>query len=108
MKYCSHCGNEVVDEAVVCPKCGCQVYSKETFSDSDSETLTTVAKVFMILGCVSGAICYLIPLIWCIPMTVHYFNAIKRGEKLSTGFKVCSLLFASLVAGIVMLCDKKH
>lgn len=108
MKYCSHCGNEVVDEAVVCPKCGCQVYSKETFSVSESETLTTVAKVFMILGCVSGAICYLIPLIWCIPMTVHYFNAIKRGEKLSTGFKICSLLFVSLVAGIVMLCDKKH
>lgn len=45
MKYCSHCGNEVVDEAFVCPKCGCQVYSKETFSDSDSETLTTVLRL---------------------------------------------------------------
>ena len=41
-------------------------------------------------------------------MTVHYFNAVKNGEKLTTGFKVCTLLFVSLVAGIVMLCDEKH
>ncbi len=25
MKYCSKCGNEVLDEAVVCPKCGCSI-----------------------------------------------------------------------------------
>lgn len=25
MKYCSKCGNELLDEAVICPKCGCMV-----------------------------------------------------------------------------------
>lgn len=25
MKYCSQCGAQLVDEAVVCPKCGCAV-----------------------------------------------------------------------------------
>ena len=25
MKYCSHCGKEVLDEAVICPNCGCSV-----------------------------------------------------------------------------------
>lgn len=25
MKYCTHCANELLDEAVVCPKCGCPV-----------------------------------------------------------------------------------
>ena len=25
MKYCSKCGNELLDEAVLCPKCGCMV-----------------------------------------------------------------------------------
>ncbi len=25
MKYCTHCGAEIHDEAVVCPKCGCAV-----------------------------------------------------------------------------------
>lgn len=108
MKYCSHCGNEVVDDAVVCPKCGCKIESRDDSSEPESNVLTTVAKVFMILGCVSMASFFLIPLIWCIPMTVHYFNAVKNGEKLTTGFKVCALLFVSLVAGIVMLCDEKH
>lgn len=23
MKYCNKCGNELLDEAVICPKCGC-------------------------------------------------------------------------------------
>ena len=23
MKYCSHCGNQLADEAVICPQCGC-------------------------------------------------------------------------------------
>ena len=25
MKYCTHCGTEIVDEAVICTKCGCAV-----------------------------------------------------------------------------------
>lgn len=30
MKYCSHCGKEINDEAVVCPSCGC---ATEKFND---------------------------------------------------------------------------
>lgn len=29
MKYCSKCGNELLDEAVICPKCGCPVVDSE-------------------------------------------------------------------------------
>lgn len=25
MKFCAKCGNEVLDEAVICPKCGCSL-----------------------------------------------------------------------------------
>lgn len=28
MKYCTNCGNELKDEAVICPKCGTQVGEK--------------------------------------------------------------------------------
>ena len=27
MKYCTHCGKEIMDEAVICPGCGCAVGS---------------------------------------------------------------------------------
>ena len=33
MKYCSKCGNELFDEAVVCPKCGCPVENAEKASE---------------------------------------------------------------------------
>ncbi|MBQ7387545.1 MAG: hypothetical protein IJW03_05225 [Clostridia bacterium] len=29
MKYCNKCGNELFDEAVVCPKCGCATEQKK-------------------------------------------------------------------------------
>ncbi len=71
--------------------------------------LATAAKVLMIIGTIiNGLTGYLIPLAWCIPMTVVYCNKLKSGEPIGTGFKVCSLLFVSLIGGILMLCDKEN
>lgn len=113
--YCSKCGAEVDDEAVVCPKCGCLIAGKnlqnETIQTNTVETkskqsgLTTAIKVFMILGTVASAVFYLIPLAWTLPMTIIYFNKVKNKEQVSTAFKVCTLLFVNLIAGILMLSE---
>ena len=114
MKYCSKCGAELFDETVICVKCGCPVGNSVQFDPQapaapKQSGLTTAAKVFMILGTVLMAIYTLcIGLAWCLPMTLHYFKKIKRGERLGTGFKVCSLIFVSLLGGIFMLCDNDH
>ena len=100
MKYCTKCGAEIADEAVICPKCGCAVETKRT----ENSTLKTVIKVFMVLGTILMAF-GIIPLIWAIPMTVHYFNCVRDGRPVGIGFKVCSLLFVSLIGGILMLID---
>ena len=66
--------------------------------------LKIIAKIFMIIGtAVSGL--YILPLAWCLPMTLVYCHKIKKGKPISVGFKVCSLIFVSLVGGILMLCD---
>lgn len=57
MKYCSHCGAELVDETEICPKCGCRVSPDK--SSNNYSTLGTVAKVFMILEIVAMAIAFL-------------------------------------------------
>lgn len=63
-------------------------------------------KIFMVLGCILyGA--SLIALCWTIPMTVHYFNCVREHRHIGVGFKVCSLLFVSLIGGILMLCDSE-
>lgn len=33
MKYCSKCGNELLDEAVICPKCGCATEPPSSHTD---------------------------------------------------------------------------
>ena len=113
MKYCSKCGTQLVDEAIVCTGCGCAVGSAPiptstvAVETKNSSGLTTAAKVFMVLGTVFMGL-YILPLAWCIPMTVSYFKRVKNNQPISTGFKVCSLLFVSLLGGIFMLCDKDN
>ena len=103
MKYCTHCGNEVVDEAVICPSCGCKVDSTNVAKSDDRNVIALVAKIFMILGCIATG-WLLIPLIWTIPLTVHVFKKLEKNEPIGTGVKVCSLLFVNLIAGILLLC----
>ena len=43
MKYCEKCGNQLFDEAVMCPKCGCNVASKQP-SDEENENAKNQAK----------------------------------------------------------------
>ncbi len=33
MKFCTHCGAELLDEAVICPKCGCPVEGSKQSSE---------------------------------------------------------------------------
>lgn len=108
MKYCTKCGKELLDDAVFCTACGCatgdgpvQVTKNDTNSNSGMQT---AAKVFMIISTVIMGI-YLIPLAWCLPMTISYCKKIKNNQPVSVGFKVCSLIFVSLLGGIFMLCD---
>lgn len=110
MKYCKNCGAEVADEAVVCVNCGCATGNAQPqkHTNSNSETLRMIAKIFMILGCIASASAFLIPLCWTIPMTVKYWKACENNQPVSTAFKVCSLLFVSLIAGILMLCDSEN
>ncbi len=66
-------------------------------------------KIAAFIFCLLSTIAYgwlLIPLIWCIPMTIKVYKAYKGEVTLSVGFKVCTLLFVSLIGGILLLCDK--
>ena len=114
MKFCSRCGKQLVNDAVVCTNCGCAVqvqYNLKTGKPKKESGLVTATKILLIIGTVSTSLATVpfmllpIPLAWCLPMTLSYFNKIKRGEKISTGFKVCTLIFVSMVGGILMLCD---
>ena len=101
MKYCTKCGNEIMEEAVICPKCGCATKN----AGKSSVDMKTLALIFMIVTTVCYGL-YLIPLAWCLPMTLYYHNQIKNKQPVSMSFKVCTIIFVSPISGILMLCDK--
>ena len=107
MKYCSKCGSEIDENATFCPNCGNPVSNENNTSvKNDSAAIKTATKVFMVIGCVLSALYFLIPLCWTLPMTIVYFSKTNSRQPISVGFKICTLLFVSLIAGILMLCDK--
>ncbi len=105
MKYCTHCGTEILDEAVICVKCGCRAEHEKAalVPVQENDTLDIIIKIFLIIGCISQG-WMLIPLAWCIPITVSIFHAMRDKRPIGTGIKVCALIFVNLVAGICLLC----
>ena len=61
MKYCAKCGNELVDEAVVCPKCGCAVANTNYAPNGNAQQEST--NVFAIIGLICS---FFIPLLGCV------------------------------------------
>lgn len=149
MKYCSHCGTAIPDEAEICMHCGCRVgVAPANKSEDNNKTLGLIAKIFMIITDVStamGALSFLfilvffgvlgnvipgftpddqmalaivngtfvfmlivalVPLAWCIPMTVVVHRRLRDKQPIGTGFKICVLLFCNVVSGILLLCMK--
>lgn len=52
MKYCSRCGKEIMDEAAVCPHCGCAVTSPNTVPDELSTGLNVLSFFIPLVGLV--------------------------------------------------------
>ena len=120
MKFCPYCGQRVDSEFDYCPNCGKKLIDEGSSSsekaNSDAIHITdapnyhavkqndnayTIAYVFMVIGTVISAF-LIIPMCWTIPMTIYYKNAHERGEDVSLAFKICTLLFVSLIGGIFM------
>lgn len=74
--------------------------------DSQDSTLRLIAFVFCIISTVTAG-WMIIPLAWMIPMSVCAWG-IYRGTRPNTvAFGVCTLIFVSLVGGILLLVSKK-
>ncbi len=99
MKFCSKCGKELHDDAVVCPGCGCAVESSHGTYANTSQVYATyipkkakTARIFGILG-----LLLLYPL--GIPAIVL---AVKSKEE--TCGEMCGAAKAGFVCGIIALC----
>lgn len=66
------------------------------------DTLHIVIRIFLILGCIAYG-CFIIPLAWCLPITISICKKMKNGEPVGLGLKISALLFVNLIAGVCLL-----
>lgn len=74
---------------------------------SEDTTLRLIAFIFAVISTVSCAI-FILPLCWMVPMTVHCWGLYKGTKANTVGFGVCTLIFLSLVSGILLLISNKE
>lgn len=102
MKYCSHCGEEINENAVICIKCGCNVSEAQAFTntanvnDSVNAGLVILAVFFPLFGWIY----------WGIKAKEKPKQAKACGIAGIISFAVCMLIYAVLciyaAAAIVM------
>lgn len=108
--FCTHCGAKMPISFPICTNCG-KSLKGESNSDYDFTSTKPDLKVFRIITFVLmilSTIAYaslIVPLIWCIPMTVAYWDMIQKNKKPSMTFKICTLIFVGIIPGILMLCE---
>ncbi|MBE6543817.1 MAG: zinc-ribbon domain-containing protein [Ruminococcaceae bacterium] len=103
MKFCQNCGAEINENAVVCVNCGCAIAPEKKEPTPATDGMALAIKIFLIIGCIAQG-WMVLPLAWCLPITISTFKKFKTGEPVGTGLKVCALLFVNTIAGILMLC----
>ena len=60
MKFCTHCGKEIMDAAVICPNCGCSTQANNTAVTGTPDAPNTGMAVLGFFIPLAGLIIYLV------------------------------------------------
>ena len=85
MKYCPRCGAVLDDRDEYCKNCGEQ-FNKGEFNNNIAiiDTLNLVSFILMLISTIFLGFA-IIPLAWCIPMTVSCYTNYKNHQVSSIG-----------------------
>ena len=84
MKFCSHCGKELVDEAIVCPGCGCGVAG-----GTKSKPVANPADDVPNMGL--NIISFLLPIIGVILYILEHEKAPKKANQIGQ-WTICGVV----------------
>ena len=103
MKSCNQCNTMLADDVKMCPNCGCNVATSA--ATQQNTKMVALVRAFMIVGCVLTSVYgFFVPICWTLPMTLTLLKKLDRNEPIGMAFKICTLLFCSTIAGILLLC----
>jgi hypothetical protein len=98
MKFCEKCGKEIMDEAVICPGCGCAIGKSSVVEQKCAQGNAIVpksAKTASIFGVLS--------LLLLAPFGIPAIILAQKSKK-ETGGVMCKQAKTGLVCGIIGLC----
>lgn len=96
MKYCSHCGKEIADEAVVCIGCGCAVQNTQT-DTTLSATDTSEKKTKFCSNCGKEIDKNAVICIGCGCAVADYQKEVTKDENQQKEYKPSGLKKASII-----------
>lgn len=104
--YCSKCGKEIMDEAVICPECGCAVNQNMPTYTQEGSKAGTMAIVWGIIGIVFAWLFALVghmASIIGIIVGIKEYTSTKRmtGLALSIIGEACAI-FSSIIGAVTV------
>lgn len=107
--YCSVCGKEVMEEAVICPGCGCMIKKEGTKTSAASSGTNKKTQASVILGIIGIVFAWLFALVGHIVSIIGIILGIKEyketekmtGLILSIVGEVCSI-FSSIIGAVAL------
>ena len=132
MKICKHCKHQNFDMKESCDKCGFPL-NNEKLSIPQQNGLVITTRVFLMVNTIISAVAaasfltawlimiiiipsqltiiqYILMAISVIAFVLNlyfwkgYNDKVYTRKKVSTAFKICTLIFANIIPGILMLC----
>lgn len=95
MKYCSHCGAQIDDNAVICVKCGCSVAPNNTNpQDAPNAGFAVLSFFFPVVGLI----------LWLVWMNTSPFKAKSCGKGALIGVisgVVLGLIYAVIIGTLL-------
>lgn len=92
MKFCEKCGKEILEDAVVCPNCGCAVKKEEVKKEVNyadlvkgSSTTNIIGIIVLAVGIIVGL--FLSVLVGCILCLAAEFIILSPRNKLNKAIK---------------------
>lgn len=111
MKYCSKCGKELMDEALICPGCGCptslyyqqqQQQNQQSYEQPAQNTVQATTNIYCILSLIFAFIMPILGIIFgAIGVKQVKENDKEKGEQLGKAGLGISIAF--LVLGILIM-----
>ena len=92
MKFCSKCGKEMVDEAIVCPNCGCAVVAPANTAVDDAPSTG-----YAVLG-------FFIPIVGLILQLINKDKSPKKARSAGKGALIGFIvgIVFSIIYGVIL------